>query len=438
MTDLNPLRHIPEANVFRKGDVFVLFGELFGRGYVNGLIDQARAAGMTIVGVTVGRRDDNGALRQLNDEELAEAEEKLGGRIINVPLMAGFDMDAPEGEQNPTEMLSGITLKNWQEEKLDWERIERCRAAGVARFTGSAATVMAEIDKLVPQGANVFFAHTMAGGIPKIKAFLAIANRIYKGRGERFMSSRALLDSDLGKLILMNFDEVSANTLKYLIDASATIRERVTQAGGEVRYTAYGYHGTEILIGDEYQWQTYTNYTQGYAKMRLESIAEAAWKNGTFATVFNCPEIRTNSSDIFVGVELSLFPLLRALKREGGGAWADEQWRICEELLGDDTSLQQLLDTIEGYNNDATSATFRNFEAWPMDNTPALADVMIGTSEAITALHKDKKALITDHLSSLVLEGAGPLMFHGASEKIAPVLWLNHDIIARQLNELHK
>ncbi|MBD8542033.1 hypothetical protein IFU00_07000 [Oxalobacteraceae sp. CFBP 8761] len=438
MTDLTPLRHIPTANVFRKGDVFVLFGELFGRGYVNGLIDEARAAGMTIVGITVGRRDETGALRPLDAAELAEAEEKLGGRIINVPLMAGFDMDAPEGEKNPTEMLSGITLKTWQEETLDWAHIERCREAGVRRFTTSAAQVMQEVDKLVPQGANVFFAHTMAGGIPKIKAFLAIANRIYKGRGERFMSSRALLESDLGKLILMNFDEVSANTLKYLIDASATIRDRVTQAGGEVRYTAYGYHGTEILIGGEYHWQTYTNYTQGYAKMRLESVAEAAWKNGITATVFNCPEIRTNSSDIFVGVELSLFPLLVALKREGGGAWADEQWRICEELLGEGTSLQQLLDTIEGYNNDATSAEFRNFEAWPMDNTPALADVMIGTSEAITALHKDKKALITDHLSSLVLEGAGPLMFHGASEKIAPVLWLNHDIIARQLNALHK
>jgi len=418
--------------------VFVLFGELFGRGYVNGLIDEARAAGMTIVGITVGRRDETGALRPLDAAELAEAEEKLGGRIINVPLMAGFDMDAPEGEKNPTEMLSGITLKTWQEETLDWAHIERCREAGVRRFTTSAAQVMQEIDKLVPQGANVFFAHTMAGGIPKIKAFLAIANRIYKGRGERFMSSRALLESDLGKLILMNFDEVSANTLKYLIDASATIRDRVTQSGGEVRYTAYGYHGTEILIGGEYHWQTYTNYTQGYAKMRLESVAEAAWKNGITATVFNCPEIRTNSSDIFVGVELSLFPLLVALKREGGGAWADEQWRICEDLLGEGTSLQQLLDTIEGYNNDATSAEFRNFEAWPMDNTPALADVMIGTSEAITALHKDKKALITDHLSSLVLEGAGPLMFHGASEKIAPVLWLNHDIIARQLNALHK
>ncbi|VXC01312.1 hypothetical protein [Massilia sp. 9I] len=438
MTEFTPLRHIPHTNVFRKGDVFVLFGELFGRGYVNGLIDEARKAGMTIVGITVGRRDESGALRALTAEEHAEAEEKLGGKIINVPLMAGFDMDAPEGEQNPTEMLSGITLKSWQEDKLDWEKIEACRVAGVRRFTTSAAQVMGEIDKLIPEGANVFFAHTMAGGIPKIKAFLAIANRIYKGRGDRFMSSRALLDSDLGKLILMNFDEVTANTLKYLIDASAPIRERVTKAGGEVRYTAYGYHGTEILIDGKYTWQTYTNYTQGYAKMRLESVAEAAWKQGVWATVFNCPEIRTNSSDIFVGVELSLFPLLTALKKEGGGAWADQQWQICQELLNDGVSLQSLLDTIERYNNDATSAEFRNFEAWPMDNTPALADVMIGTSEEATAQHKDRKALITDHLSSLVLEGAGPLMFYGASEKIAPVLWLSHDIIARQLNELHK
>lgn len=437
MTQLTSLRHIPHANLYRKGDVFVLFGELFGRGYVNGLIDEARAAGMTIVGITVGRRDEEGKLRALTTEEHAEAEEKLGGRIINVPLMAGFDMDAPEGEKNPTELLSGITLKSWQEDKLDWDAIERCREAGVKRFTSSVAEVMQEIDKLIPDGANAFFAHTMAGGIPKIKAFLAIANRIYKGRGERFMSSRALLDSDLGKLILMNFDEVTANTLQHLITGSAAIRERLERAGGQVRYTAYGYHGTEILIGGQYQWQTYTNYTQGYAKMRLESVAKAAWQQGVSATVFNCPEIRTNSSDIFVGVELSLFPLLKALKKEGGGAWAEQQWKICESLLEDGVTLDSLLETIENYNNDATSAKFRNFEAWPMDNTPELADVMIGTSEDITKLHKDRKELITDHLSSLVLEGAGPLMFHGAAEKIGPVLWLNHDIIARQLNALH-
>ncbi len=440
MTEYQALRHIPHANLFRQGDVFVLFGELFGRGYVNGLIDEARAAGMTIVGITVGRRNDDGTLRALTAEEHAEAEAKLGGRIVNIPLMAGFDMDAPEGEQNPTEMLSGITLKSWQEDKLDWTKIEASRQAGVARFTESARQAMAEIDKLVPEGANVFFAHTMAGGIPKIKAFLAIANRIYKGRGERFMSSRALLDSDLGKLILMNFDEVTANTLKYLIDASAGIRARVEAKGGQVRYTAYGYHGTEVLIGGDYAWQTYTNYTQGYAKMRLESIATAAWNGGVAATVFNCPEIRTNSSDIFVGVELSLFPLLTALKKEGGegNAWAQQQWDACQALLNDGVSLQSILDKLETYLQTATSASFRNYDAWPMDNTPELAELMIGTSEEITSLHKDKKALITDHLSALVLESAGPLMFHGAAEKIAPVLWLNHDIIARQLIELHK
>jgi hypothetical protein len=442
MTEYKALRHIPHANLFRQGDVFVLFGELFGRGYANGLIDEARAAGMTILGITVGRRNDDGSLRALTAEEHAEAEAKLGGRIVNVPLMAGFDMDAPEGEQNPTEMLSGVTLKGWQEDKLDWEKIERCREAGVRRFTASARQAMDEIDKLVPDGANVFFAHTMAGGIPRIKAFLAIANRIYKGRGDRFMSSRALLESDLGKLILMNFDEVSANTLKYLIDASSSIRERVTAQGGQVRYSAYGYHGTEVLIGGEYQWQTYTNYTQGYAKMRLESIAEAAWKQGIFATVFNCPEIRTNSSDIFVGVELSLFPLLTALKKEGrdkgANSWTQQQWDACQALLGEGVSLQSILDKLENYLQTSTSAGFRNYEAWPMDNTPELAELMIGTSDEITALHTDKKALITDHLSTLVVEATGPLMFHGAAEKIAPVLWLNHDIIARQLNALHE
>ncbi len=157
---------------------------------------------------------------------------------------------------------------------------------------------MAELDGLIADGKNVHFAHTMAGGIPKAKVFLVIANRIYKGRGARHMSSQVLLDSDLGKLILQNFDEVSANTFRHLIEGSAAIRARIEKSGGQVRYSAYGYHGTGILIGDEYRWQTYTNYTQGYAKMKLEAIAEEAYAAGIKATVFNCPEIRTNSSDV--------------------------------------------------------------------------------------------------------------------------------------------
>ncbi|MDP2143871.1 MAG: hypothetical protein Q8J80_07030 [Gallionella sp.] len=431
------LRDIPKTNMFRKGDVFVLFGELFGRGYANGLIDEARKTGMTIVGITVGRRDENNALRPLTEEELAVAEANLGGRIINVPLMAGFDLDAPAGEPTPTDMLSGMTLKSWQDDKLDWPHIEKCREVGVKRFKDSVAEVMAELDGMIPDGSNVFFAHTMAGGIPKVKVFLAIANRIYKGQGERFLSSRALIDSDLGKLILMNFDEVTANTFQYLIEGSAAIRARVEKTGGQVRYTAYGYHGTEILIDGRYQWQTYTNYTQGRAKMRLERVAESAWANGIKATVYNCPEIRTNSSDIFVGVELSLFPLLNALKKEAGGAWAESQWQACHELLQEGSTLEGLLQKIDAYNASDVMTAFRNYEAWPMDNSRELADLMIGTSDGITQMHKDRKALVTDLLSALVLEGTGPLMFYETSAPAAPVIWLNHDIIAKQLVEIH-
>jgi hypothetical protein len=432
-----PLHHIPQKNIFRPGDVFVLFGELFGRGYANGLVNEARQAGMDIIGITVGRRDAGNALRPLNAEELAAAELALGGSIINVPLMAGFDQDAPVGEPTPTELLGGLTLKSWTDDKLDWAHIEKCQAIGVKRFKESLADVMTRLGDKIPEGRNVFFAHTMAGGIPKAKVFLAIANRVYKGRGERFMSSQTLLDSDLGRLILKNFDEVSANTFGHLIEASAAIRARAEASGAQVRYSAYGYHGTEILIDDHYHWQTYTNYTQGLAKMRLERIAEAAWSQGVKATVYNCPEIRTNSSDIFAGVELPLIPLLNALKKEQGGAWAETQWQACEALLADGITLEQVLQKVLDFQRHAVMLPFRNFSAWPMPNTQPQADLTIGTSDEVQKMHRDNKALITDLLSGLVIEATGPLIFRESSAPTGPVLWLNHDIIAKQLNLLH-
>lgn len=437
MKNRTSLHQLPQQNIFRKGDVFVLFGELFGRGYANGLVNEARKAGMQIVGITVGRRDENNKLRPLNDEELAAAESGLGGTIINVPLMAGFDLDAPAGEPTPTDLLGSMTLKTWMDDKLDWAHIEKCREVGIQRFKDSVAEVMALLDGMVPDGRNVFFAHTMAGGIPKAKVFLAIANRVYKGRGDRFMSSQVLLESDLGKLILQNFDEVSANTFQHLIDASATIRARVEASGGQVRYSAYGYHGTEVLVDDQYQWQTYTNYTQGLAKMRLERIAEAAWRNNIKATVYNCPEIRTNSSDIFAGVELPLILLLNALKKEGGSAWAEAQWQACRDLLLEGVSLEDVLQKVHDFQVSDVMQGFRDFAAWPMPNSPAQAGLTIGTSDEILKMHKDSKALITDLLSSFVIEATGPLMFRESSAPAGPVLWLNHDIIAQQLTQLH-
>jgi hypothetical protein len=434
---ITSLNQLPQTNIFRKGDVFVLFGELFGRGYASGLVGEARKAGMEIVGITVGRRDENNALRPLNAEELAAAEANLDGKIINVPLMAGFDLDAPAGEPTPTDLLGSLTLKSWETDKLDWAHIEKCRQVGIQRFKSGVAQVMAELDGLIGEGRNVFFAHTMAGGIPKAKVFMVIANRIYKGRGDRFMSSQTLLDSDLGKLILQNFDEVSANSFQYLIEGSAAIRARVEAAGGQVRYSAYGYHGTEILQGGAYQWQTYTNYTQGYAKMRLERIAQDAWAQGIKATVYNCPEIRTNSTDVFAGVELPLISLLHALKKEGGGAWADAQWQACRDLLADGHTLEDVLQKVADFHGSEVMQGYRDFAAWPMPNSPAQAELTIGTSDDIAQMHTDRKALITDLLSTLVLEATGPLILRESSAPAGPVLWLNHDIIARQLNQLH-
>lgn len=429
-----PLTQIPHNNLYRKGDVFVLFGELFGRGYVTGLLDQAKKAGMEIIGITVGRRDENNKLRPLNAEELAQAEANLGGRIINIPAMAGFDLDAPEGEPTPTDLLSALTLENWETEKLDWAHIEKCRQVGVERFQKAVSDIMAQLEGMIADGKNVHFAHTMAGGIPKAKVFLVIANRIYKGRGARHMSSQVLLDSDLGKLILQNFDEVSANTFRHLIEGSAAIRARIEKSGGQVRYSAYGYHGTGILIGDEYRWQTYTNYTQGYAKMKLEAIAEEAFASGIKATVFNCPEIRTNSSDVFAGIELPLLPLLKALKKENPGARADKIWADCQALLVEGATIDGVLQKIADFQVSAVMEPFYDFNKWPMPNSQGQSDITIGTSTEIAQMHKDAKALISDYLSVLVVEATGALIFGEVANPSAPVLWLNHDVVARQIN----
>jgi hypothetical protein len=438
MKNPTPLSQIAHNTVFQAGDVFVLFGELFGRGYATGLLEEAKKTGMKIVGITVGRRDDNNALRPLTNEELATAENQLGGTIINIPLMAGFDLDAPAGEPTPTDLLAGMTLESWQTDKLDWDHIEKCREVGVKRFRDSLSQVMDALNEHIPDGSNVFFAHTMAGGIPKAKSFLVIANRIYKGRGTRHMSSQALLDSDMGKLILQNFDEVSANTFGHLIELSAPIRERIEGSGAKVRYTAYGYHGSEILIDGEYRWQTYTNYTQGYAKMRLEGIAEQAWASGIKATVYNCPEIRTNSSDVFAGIELPLIPLLLALKKEDGGAWAEEQWQACEALLADGFTMNDVIAKITDLQADEVMRPFYDFTRWPMPNNQGQSDLTIGTSAEITQMHKDSKALVSDLLSVLVVESTGKLIFGGSSEPEGPVVWLNHQVVAKQLNATHR
>lgn len=433
MTIYNPLQNLPDPAGYGKGDVFVLFGELFGRGYANGLVEEARGSGMTIVGITVGRRDTDGSLRPLTDAELAESEAFLGGKIINIPLEAGFDMDRPASGPSPVEQLKGIKSDGWEGAELDWDAIEDSRRAGLSRFTLNLAKVMAEIDALIPDGVNVLFSHTMAGGIPRARILMPVLNRVFKGQGERFTASEVFWNSQLGKLCSLCFDEVTADTFGHLIDASERIRERITAKGGRVAYTAYGYHGCEVLVGGVYTWQSYTPYLQGWAKIRLEQIAAAAWEKGIRATVFNCPEIQTNSSALFLGVEISLYPLLAALEKEGGGPNADRIKDACRSFLKEGVSLEDLLSAADRYLSDPLLLPFREFSTWPHHNNAAQAALMLNSANAMLDMNRDPKEIVCAEISRAVFRSVGRLMYRASRNATAPVLWLNHGIVARQL-----
>jgi len=140
---------------------------------------------------------------------------------------------------------------------------------------------------------------------------------------------------------------------------------------------------------------------------------------------------------VFTGIELPLIPLLLALKKENGGQWADEQWQACEQLLADGLTMQEVFGKIAAMQASEVMRPFYDFSAWPMANSQAQADLTIGTSNEITQMHRDRKVMISDHLSGLVVKATGQLIFGESSEPSGPVLWLNHDIVARRLNASH-
>jgi hypothetical protein len=433
MTRYIPMRELPEAAGYKAGDVLVLFGELFGRGYANGIVNEARDAGLTVVGITVGRRDKDGVLRQLTEEELAEAEANLGGKIINIPLEAGFDMEAGPTGKSPVDQLKGVKSDEWDAVQLDWEAVELSRLAGVKRFTDNLKAVVAELDGMIPGGANVLFAHTIAGGIPRARILMPILNRVFKGQGDRYLPSEVFWNSQIGRLCSMSFDEVTADTFGYLIEATATLRKRITSLGGSVGYVAYCYHGCEVMVNGAYTWQSYTPYLQGWAKMRLEDIAQQAWDEGIRATVFNCPEIQTNSSALFLGVEISLYPLLGALDREGGGRHADAIRNRCASLLKEGETVTGLLAKADSYLSSPTLEKFRDFDGWPHHNTAEQAELMLTSATELLEMNRDPKEIVCAELSRAVFRAVGALMFRSIWNPVSPVLWLNHDVIAGQI-----
>ncbi|MDA8428841.1 MAG: hypothetical protein M0T70_06250 [Geobacteraceae bacterium] len=431
MTGYKAMQQLPETAGYKAGDVLVLAGELFGRGYANGLVDEAKRLGMTVIGTTVGRRDPDGALRPLNSDELAESEALLGGKVINVPLEAGFDMEAAAGQASVTEQLKKARPDDWNSITFAEGFIEQARAAGTARVRAALARVAKELEGLIPAGANVLFAHTMAGGIPRVRVFMPLLNRVFKGTGDKYLSSGEFWNSELGQLCEVSFNEVTADTLRYLLEETAALRERISAAGGRVRYSAYGYHGTEVLVNGEYRWQSYTPYVQGIAKMRLEDIAAEATGQGVVATVFNCPEIQTNSSALFLGVEISLYPLLTAIRREVGELASQPLFARCQAMLREGESVERLLERANSYLSSPILSAIVSYDSWPQHNTLEQAELMLAASAELMGMHADQKQLICAELSRIVFLSTGRLMLHASWDPSAPTLWLNHDIIAR-------
>ena len=433
MTEYRPLQQLPEPAGYKAGDVLVLVGELFGRGYANGLVDEAKRIGMTVIGTTVGRRESDGTLRPLTPEELIDAEALLGGRVINIPLEAGFDMESVDGIPSVAEQLKKARPDDFATISFVDGSVEKACAAGTARIRSHLAQLEAELINLIPAEANILLAHSMAGGIPRARVFMPLLNRIFKGTGDKYLASETFWNSSLGHLCSASFNEVTADTFRYLIEGTATLRGRNSGAGARVCYTAYGYHGTGVLVGGEYRWQSYTPYVQGFAKIRLEDIAAEATAQGIPATVYNCPEIQTNSSALFLGVEISLYPLLSAIRRESGEQIAAAVEARCQAMLKEGETVAGLLKRADDYLSSPVLAQIVDFSTWPQHNTREQAELMLAASSELMAMHSDQKQLICAELSRIVFLATGRLMLHSSWNPLSSTLWLNHDIISRLL-----
>jgi hypothetical protein len=426
MTPLNPLRKLESENTWKKNDALVLFGELFQRGYANGLVEEAEKHQMQVIKGTVGRREKD-ELRPLNAEELAAVD----GPIINVPLEAGFDMDKTSKGVSPVDMLKDIKLSQWEDAKLDFSAIEECRKNGVVRFKKQLAQYIVELEKHIVPGRNFLLAHLMAGGVPRAKIIMPLMNRVFKGTGDRYLESEKFWTSDLGRLCQMSFIEVTAETYRHFIEGTAHFREKVKQAGGHVSYLAYGYHGTEILIDGKLTWQTYTPYLQGWAKMKLEEISKTFFNQGIASCVYNCPEILTNSSSIFQGVEVSLYPLIHMLDSENPTA-AKQVRSQCQALLKAGKTLEDVFQVMKKYYAEPEIISMnREFARWPMQSTRTQMEVMLKCSDDVFELHETPKQLITSVLSEVVFKSCGRLMLNDSLKPASSARWIGHDAVAK-------
>ncbi len=426
MQDFNAIRTKPVVSTFQKGDLLVLFGELFNRGYANGLVEEAEKFGVTIVRATVGRRDENLNIRKLTPEET----ENIPKPFINVPLEAGFDLERDQNGNTSNDYLKDAKLSDWENCKVPAETLQFCRDQGRNRFKKQTQDFLKEVEKLVIPGRHVHFAHLMAGGVPRCKIVLPLMNRVFKGSGDRYISSKKFWESGIGRFLEMNFHEVTAETFNTLLEESTSLRNKIVADGGTVSYVAYGYHGTEVIIADKYKWQSYAPYIQGWAKCDLENIAKKWFKKGIACCVYNCPEILTNSSSVFRGIEVAVYNLVRALKKDKPNSEITAKIMAeCQSVLNSPDDLNLIYKAVDNYFLSPATKETSVFENWPKHSTKEQLELTLKTSDDIVALHKDEKILMTGSLSELIFKSCGYIMLHEAKVPNNPVAWIGHDAV---------
>ncbi|MFZ3231605.1 MAG: hypothetical protein WA160_15460 [Pseudobdellovibrio sp.] len=426
MKNFNPIRSAPVKKSFKKGDILVLFGELFNRGYANGLVEEAERQGMTIVRATVGRRDENLQLRKLTPEEA----EQIPKPFINVPLEAGFDLEKDQFGKTPNDYLKDVKLGDWKTNTFPADSLNFCRDQAKKRFKKQTQDFAIELEKLLQPGQHVHFAHLMAGGVPRCKIVLPLMNRVFKGKADRYLASSEFWESSIGHFLQLNFHEVTAETYNILIEETTALREKIKSQNGTVSYVAYGYHGTEIVIKDKYQWQSYAPYIQGWAKCDLENFS-AAWTNkGVTSCVYNCPEILTNSSSIFKGIEIPLYNLVRALKKEAANhPLTIKLEKDCSEVLKNPDDLQKIFDTVDTYFDSSAVKQTSVYEGWPHHSNKEQLELTLDISDEIMNLHKDEKVLMTGAISEIVFRSCGYIMLHDGFAPKNSTSWIGHDAV---------
>ena len=199
---------------------------------------------------------------------------------------------------------------------------------------------------------------------------------------------------------------------QHLIEETSSLRQNY-----DISYVAYGYHGTEIFIDDRYEWQSYSPYLQGFAKLRLEEISQKA--EGVKTCVFNVPEILTKSSKMFSGVEVPLYNLMGALRKERPHeAFVKDLLEKCEDLLKPEYKLDDILSLSKDYFHSPVMKEWNRFEDWPRHNGKEQMTLMFQQSKKIIDMHKDPQNLMTDLLSELIFKACGKIIYRLADSPL--------------------